>query len=221
MVYVGQTVSPNARKSSHLNGHSSKHNWKLRKFISKFGSKCLKFDIIWEGDCELLDTMEPLVIKEYKGIYGEDKLFNITEGGEGVDSKTALFNVNKRLKDGTHPFLQPEFKENTRLRNLKNIENGTFSLTSELATKTNLARIKNNTHHFLNNTLSTVKMKNRMDDNIPYVIAQSKDSTITFWNSKEIKDYGFNLAHVISVCKNRLKSHKGFTFKYHPDYISK
>lgn len=221
IAYIGQTVNPENRKSCHLNGHSATHNWKFRKFHSKFGCNCLKFEIIWEGDKNEMGDVETSLIEDYTKQYGIDKLFNIAKGGEGIDSETARKNAIKKINDGTHPFLQEEHKNQTKLRNLKNIKNGTFPLTSELAKKTNKDLLDQGKHHFINNIYSTKRMEKRMNSGIPYIIGFNDDHSIIFWNNKDLKDNGFNYTHAISVCKGRLKQHKGYIFKYHPNYTPK
>ncbi len=220
-VYIGQTINPKDREYSHLNGYSTTHNWKIRKFVSKYGAQSFKFEIIWEGDYNLLNDMEIKLIEEYKNIYGNNSLFNITSGGEGVDSDTAYKNNMIRIKNGTHPFLTEEFKNKTRFRNKEKVKNGTFNLNSELATRLNNERVKNGTHIWLNNKISTEKMQKRINSGIPYIIGCNGEYSTIYWSNHEIKNAGFNLAHVISVCKGRLKSHKNNIFKYHPEYIPK
>jgi len=214
-LYIGQTINPDNRKSCHLNGHTAKHNWKIRKFISKYGANSLKFNIIWEGDIEDINSTEINLIEEFSKTH---KLFNICKGGEGIDPKVAYDNAMKKIKDGTHPFLQKHNIEKTRERNKKNMENGTFQLTSELAIKFSKERMLNGTHHFINNDLSKQKMLKRISNGIPYVIGENDIKCIIFWNSQELKDYNFNLSHVISVCRGRLKKHKGYKFQYHPKF---
>lgn len=215
-LYIGQTVNPSNRKSSHLNGHSATHNWKFRKFLSKFGLGKLKFEIVWEGDIKDMDVEEIRLIEQYSKTH---QLFNICKGGEGIDPTVAYANAMKKINDGSHPFLQESHKQQTRERNQKNIQNGTFPLTSALSKAQNSKRLTDGTHHFIKNNFGEQRMLKRMNDGIPYVIASNHEECIIFWNSKELKEWGFNPAHCLSVCKGRLKSHKGYKFIYHPNYV--
>lgn len=218
IAYIGKTVNPKNRKSCHLNGHSASHNWKFRKFISKFGAKALKFEIIWEGELSKLNEMEVKLIKEYSDSLGKEKLFNICKGGEGIDPEFARKRANKMVADGTHPFLQESHKEQTRKRVKKEMERGVHPFSSELSVATNKKRIENGSHPFIGNKLASEQMNKRIASGIPYMVASNQEMSLIFWNNKELTDYGFNYTHAISVCKGRLKSHKGFKFMYHPKY---
>ena len=68
-------------------------------------------------------------------------------------SKSVTLTNQKRVKEGTHPFLD---KEAARQRNLKRIANGTHNLTTDANPV--YALIKANQHHFQTNNPSTKKI---------------------------------------------------------------
>ena len=79
--------------------------------------------------------------------------YNLTWGGDGVDSETNRENNLKRVKDGTHHFLDGE---KARENALKRVENGTNPfLGGEIQRETQLKRVKDGTHHFLGSDIGS------------------------------------------------------------------
>lgn len=126
----------------------------------------------------LLVTDDKNELKE-TGIFFS-KIFNIVkskewanlqeEKGDGVSSEFALMENHRRLEEGTHPFCDPLYnqktnnkRQDTKRKNgthnflggkiqQKRVENGTHHLLSgEIQRKSNLKRIKDGTHNFIDN----------------------------------------------------------------------
>jgi group I intron endonuclease len=59
--------------------------WILAKALHKYGRENFKLEVIAYGSCrEALDELEMKNIAEYREVFGNDFLYNITAGGCGV-----------------------------------------------------------------------------------------------------------------------------------------
>ena len=86
--------------------------------------------------------------------------YNVTEGGEGLDSETARRNAHKRLANGTHPFCnldRADHREQARRNAHKRLEDGTHNFldpelrrcTPQVVRRNAHKRLANGTHNFL------------------------------------------------------------------------
>jgi len=114
---------------------------------------------------------------------GTGTLLNITSGGEGIDSKTITAHNLKRVKNGTHPFLN---RDTTRKNAIRRVKEGTHNfLGGEVSRRINKKRVEDGTHHFFNNTGDHLRK--------PFSISSSDGREWKFNSRKDAKESGFSL----------------------------
>ena len=104
----------------------------LWRAIEKYGVESIVTEVLYQPSVECLSTFEMLAIRQERSHHTQSG-YNVTWGGDGVDSDIARDNAYKQFRDGTHPFLDKDFY---RKVGEKNRQHG-------------LRRVQNGTHHFL------------------------------------------------------------------------
>ena len=169
-VYIGKWSgrSIDDRYKDHINGRGSKH---LYNAVQKYGIDNFLFGILHENiPKEQLSDLEIQEIARFdcnsrRGGWG----YNKTDGGDGWTSEDASTFALKRVEDGTHNFLDSEFREFQRKiaseTNRKRIKEGTHPfLDSEIQRETNRKRIKDGTHNFLDSEFQSKHARQRVED---------------------------------------------------------
>jgi len=82
-IYIGKTTKFKRRKQQHITDAFNGCNYVFHKAIRKYGVEQFEWNIIWEGDNELLNEMEIYFIKLYNSYYSYEKGYNMTFGGDG------------------------------------------------------------------------------------------------------------------------------------------
>ena len=126
---------------------------------------------------EALNAVEKWKIRQLKSHYSQGG-YNLTWGGDGWDSETARANALKRIKEGTHHFLDSEVRRASNLKRVadgthhflggevqrKRIEEGTHNfLDSEFQRKIQQKRIKEGTHHFQDSEVQRAIAQKRVE----------------------------------------------------------
>lgn len=178
-IYIGLTKkTPKYRLSEHLSEVKRNSKHAIHCAIRKYGIDNFSFEVIHEvttNNREDLINAEIYFIKKYDCclLDGPDKGYNMTRGGQFMDSEHASINNQKRIKDGTHIFLTEEFdkirkqllqdklstgthnfqgtigSERATRINLERSKSGTNPFSGENGSKLNKSRIENGTHNFI------------------------------------------------------------------------
>jgi hypothetical protein len=150
-VYIGKTKNnPNGRKEDHFR-NAFIHNGQTVFYqgLRKYGKEVFLFEIINQKakDIEELNDLERFYIKEYDCCFldGVEKGYNMTRGGDGIDSDLAKIIAQQRLKDGKNPFAGEAGSKRAKDRVLA----GTNPFAGALGTAMNMKRIADGTHNFL------------------------------------------------------------------------
>ena len=140
--YIGKTCDFERRKRQHFNTDDGMliHN-KIQDRPSDFTMEVILEDV---PDTDI-NCFEKLYIQT-AGTHWTQGGYNLTWGGDGLDSETARRYANERVAHGTHNFLDSEFQ---RQINLKRVENGTHPF---LGGELQRQRVKDRTHNFLGKT---------------------------------------------------------------------
>jgi group I intron endonuclease len=110
-VYVGISNNPERRMKTHISMSNNSSNYLLHKAIRKYGVDKFTFNVIaqtWTK--ELAFSLEQYFIDDLASYFHDSRFggYNMTKGGDGVDSETARKNIQKRNKSavaaGTHNF---------------------------------------------------------------------------------------------------------------------
>lgn len=178
-VYIGLTKKlPKYRLSEHKTEafrRNSPHA--IHCAIRKYGIDSFSFDVIYQvitnNRQDLIDA-EIYFIKEYDCcvLDGNTKGYNMTRGGQFMDSEQASLNNKRQLENGTHYLLseravrmRKEISDNriaegthnfqgeeasklASKRNLDRVKNGTNPFAGKLGRENNLKRIENGTHNW-------------------------------------------------------------------------
>ena len=164
--YVGKDSNLGRRVKEHL-ALKSQSCKLIHRAIKAHGADTFDVELIHYPNIspETLNQVEKWKIRQLNAHYSQGG-YNITWGGDGVDSETARANALKRIEegfshqflgdknpspkriaDGTHHFLNSNFQ---REINRKRVANGTHNFQDgEKARANNLKRFADGTHHFL------------------------------------------------------------------------
>lgn len=150
--YIGITANPIKRKKTHLSMAMNGSEYLIHKALRKYGEDQFDFEVIaqtWSKDFAF--ELEQSFIEEFHS-YSNDIRFggyNMTKGGDGVDSETARRNIRARntkaVADGTHNFQGAAGAELQKSR----IEAGTHNWSGEKGKALSQARMKEGTHNQL------------------------------------------------------------------------
>lgn len=146
-VYIGKTtIKPELRFKRHQNSAKHGSSQYIHRAFRKYGIESFVFEVIFQSfSNDNLDDFERHFIKEHDCciLDGATKGYNMTRGGDGIDSETATYYNLKRIADGTHYFLTEEFAEANKQRNADKVADGTHPF---LGSSFNDARVLAGTH---------------------------------------------------------------------------
>lgn len=140
-VYIGLTKKkPKYRLAEHVKSAEKGSGWFIHAAIRKYGIENFSFEVIYQiitQDKKDLIDAEIYFIKEHNCciLDGREKGYNMTRGGQFMDSEQASLNNKKRVKDGTHYLLSEKANEIRRKTAALRIENGTHNFQGEEASK--------------------------------------------------------------------------------------
>lgn len=151
-VYIGITNNPDRRQKVHRSMAANDSQYLIHKALRKYGDDRIVFEVIaqtWSK--ELAFELEKHFINEYQS-YSHDASFggyNMTKGGDGVDSDTARRNIRirnaKAVAAGTHNFQGDAGSEFQKDR----ISSGVHNWAGDKGKLLSKARIANGTHNQL------------------------------------------------------------------------
>jgi hypothetical protein len=127
---------------------------------------------------EATDFAELCQLEEYHiSLHYDDPLcMNSTKSSIGLSSEEATAINNKRVQDGTHPFLGGDV---SRTNNNKRVEDGTHPfLGGDISRATTKKRIEDGTHHFLGGKIQKESNRKRLEDGTHHLLGgkQQKES---------------------------------------------
>ena len=162
MQYVGKDSRLPSRANQHLRGQEPSCP-DIHGAIKEFGRDAFSVEIIPYSNISqvALNAVECWKIAQLHTLSPHG--YNRTEGGEGSshceETRQKISEINqKRVADGTHPFLGGEI-------NQKRVADGTHPfLGGELQRHTNQKRLENGTHHFLNSEFQRRTNQKRVAD---------------------------------------------------------
>jgi group I intron endonuclease len=161
--YVGKTVDVKTRFHKHVyDANSGIIKTKLYNSMRKNGVENFKFEVIFNTFKETdLNEFEIYFIKEYDCcvLGGNDKGYNMTRGGDGIDSETARILAVDRVKSGTHHWQGERGSIHNSKQNKIRIANGTHTF---LGAKIVKDRIANGTFH-MQGDAGRLLVKKRLD----------------------------------------------------------
>ena len=150
--YVGKAINLQRRVREHLSLKTP--NCKaVHRAIKKYGAENMRVETIHypgishEALCEV-EKHKIIQLGSHKSEGG----YNLTWGGDGLDSETASEHSRKRLAAGTHNFAGEQGSKRAKENNLKRVREGTHHFAGEQGSKfareKALKRLKEGTHHF-------------------------------------------------------------------------
>lgn len=152
--YIGKTKNFKRRYLDHIKNTKSNRQDILYRAIRKYGMINFHVYIIFQSTSDLItekefsNIYETALIKEHKShksLWG----YNMTWGGEGIDSETAKEIQSFRVKEKIHHLLKRD--DDTSLTTDR-VKSGTHNfLTRPDGTSLQQDKVKNGTHHFLQN----------------------------------------------------------------------
>ena len=162
MQYVGKDSRLPSRANQHLRGQEPSCP-DIHGAIKEFGRDAFSVEIIPYPNIsqEALNAVECWKITQLHTLSPHG--YNRTEGGEGSshceETRQKISEINqKRVVDGTHPFLGGEI-------NRKRVTDGTHHfLGGELQRRTNQKRVADGTHHFLDSEFQRRTNQKRVVD---------------------------------------------------------
>ena len=156
--YVGKSNKPFEHPKAHWRAYMEKRGkgkQTIEHAIDEHGADnfsvvCLESDI----PKHLIDSREKFYIRLF---HAKELGYNRTDGGDGLDSETASTINNKRVVDGTHPWLSSEL---ARENNRKRIESGEHLFTnSDWQRENQRKRVEKGNHPFLGGELQKERIK--------------------------------------------------------------
>lgn len=116
------------RFRKHKNSANYGSSQYIHRAFRKYGFDSFEFTVIfqsWSND--YLDYFEREFIREYDCciLDGADKGYNMTRGGEGVDSETGAIIQKARYDSGDHNWAKIDMSEYNSLRNAERVADGT------------------------------------------------------------------------------------------------
>jgi hypothetical protein len=194
-VYIGKTKrDPHQRYSAHLQDAVKGSPFVLHIAIRKHGPENFKFEVIFntfeEND---LNTFERDFIAEHDCciLDGYERGYNMTRGGDGLDSEMQSIIQRRRVQAGTHNWLGGEHNKKrvaNRTHNWmgergsnnqrKRLAEGSHHFTSENRSKWQHERIKNGTHHFSGERGSELQLRRVKDGTHPFLGSELNNKRI-------------------------------------------
>lgn len=218
--YIGKTINFEKRIQEHFKDSQKQSELIFHKAIRKYGFENFSVEILLQSNSNLISEKEftnyyePLLIKEHKShktLHG----YNMTWGGEGVDSELCSIIMKERSKSGTHNLqTRPDGTNVTKDR----IKNGTYHLMTKpdgsnfnkervnngthpwlkredgtsQGSEISKIRSKNGTHHFLKNSngesISSIKVKNGTHHLLGNVSCYDKEGNFHSITKKEFEE---------------------------------
>ena len=140
-VYIGQTHNFEKRLADHLRAARNGKGFVVHRAIAKYGIDQFTCEIIlqsWKHSAIL--EFEKMFIEQHRS-YDPEHGYNMTSGGEGLDSEGSRKLNLKRIADGTHNFVGEVGSQFATAEQLRRVENGTHPFSGELGAE--IARTRN------------------------------------------------------------------------------
>lgn len=146
-IYIGKSIEPERRRVNHLTSANSGSTTAFHRAIRKYGIDEFSFEII---DDSATNNHEHNILERYFiernnsctvdiGHNG----YNMTRGGDGVDSESGTKIQKERYAAGTHNWCSIDLSARNTKNNLKKVADGTHHF---LGSDFNDARVANGTH---------------------------------------------------------------------------
>jgi len=240
-VYIGQSNRVNEREREHFyrlvrNEHSNEH---LQRSYNKHGEGNFLFEIIEETDD--LNNREIYFINEYGGI-NSDLNYNLKDPLTMEWSEYSKVKHSKNISGENNPNYgrrwteEQKEEQSKRLMGLtleERVGKGKADLAKSKMSKSQTGRkhseeVKEKIRQANlgeNNPAYGMGDRQRGEDNPMWgkeskqrkkVLQYTKDGVLIkeYDFLSQVKDYGFHIGNVGSVCNGKLKTHKGFVWKF-------
>lgn len=201
-IYIGQSRNFDVRLK-YYKGLKCKSQPKLYNSFLKYGFDAHKIEIIERCETHRLNELEIFYIRKYESVrYG----MNCVVRGQGLEM---CEETRKRYSDAKRGKLNPNYGKSTWNKNLKQWENKPHPFLGKKLTSEHIQKIK----------ISNPKIYAKGGDNLRSVKINQYSLNGDFikqWGSSMCihRELKIDCSSVIKCCRGKLKTTKGYIFKY-------
>lgn len=149
--YIGKTVNTaEDRLRNHIRLSNNGSDTLLHRAMRKYGSENFVTEILFQPfNHRDLNYFEKMFIQMYDccSLDGNEKGYNMTRGGDGIDSELATRINEERIATGRHNFTTDEFKAQVSIKQQSLLDLNQHPLQGERGSAIQRRRIENGTHN--------------------------------------------------------------------------